>query len=257
MNEAIITALWQYATVFALLVGAGFGLPMPEELPIAIGGGMVGHASEDPNSWLVWWIMLPLCMIGVVLADVTLYLSGRIWGVKLLEKQWVRKILPVDKQARIRRNFEQYGISILLAARLTPGVRTPVFMMAGVTGMPLHRFLLADGLYAIPGVTLIFTLGYFLGDRFVDAVRAVGQYKPLIIAVLLGVIIGYLLHSLLRRPMATGHPEDIPIIGKQVDSLMLRTDAKSPRPDDRSSAVRVEPVRAEPERPSQPPRNSP
>lgn len=228
LSDAAVSALWQYGTVFALLVGAGFGLPMPEELPIAMGGGMAGHASDNPDSLVVWWVMLPLCMLGVVLADGALYAAGRVWGTRLLERQWVRKILPVEKQERLRANFERYGVTILLAARLTPGVRTPVFLMAGVTRMPLSRFLFADGLYAIPGVSLIFALGYFLGDSFVASVKQVGEYKPLIIAVLTGVAIGFLLNHLMRRKVATGHPEEIPLVGRRVDEYLAGRSGRHP-----------------------------
>ena len=45
-----------------------------------------------------------------------------------------------------------------------PGIRTPVFLSAGIVRLPFRKFLLADVLYAIPGVNLIFWLAY-VADR--------------------------------------------------------------------------------------------
>jgi hypothetical protein len=76
---------WQYAGVFGALVAAAFGAPIPEEIPIATGGVMVARAWVDPAtlppgeavpSGLKWWIMLPLCIVGVVLCDAILYGIG-------------------------------------------------------------------------------------------------------------------------------------------------------------------------------------
>ena len=39
-------ALWIYLGVFAALVAAGFGFPMPEELPVVAGGVATGHVDE-------------------------------------------------------------------------------------------------------------------------------------------------------------------------------------------------------------------
>ena len=58
---------WQYLGVFGALLAAGFGAPIPEEIPIATGGVMVGREWNVTDTGMHWWIMLPLCISGVVL----------------------------------------------------------------------------------------------------------------------------------------------------------------------------------------------
>ena len=70
---------WKYFGVFGALVSAGLGAPIPEEIPIATGGVLVGRDWNDPTG-LKWYIMLPLCIVGIVLCDTILYWSGRKWG---------------------------------------------------------------------------------------------------------------------------------------------------------------------------------
>ena len=137
---------WGYLGVFVGILATGLGFPMPEELPIVLGGAMA-------NSGKVYtWMMLPVCIVGVIIGDSFLYLIGRFWGTKLVELPFIRKnLLTPERLAKISENFKEYGVKILLFARLTPGIRAPIFLTAGITKLPITYFLLADGIYAIPG----------------------------------------------------------------------------------------------------------
>lgn len=211
---------WQYAGVFGTLVAAGFGAPIPEELPIATGGVMVGRAVKDPESDLQWFIMLPLCIVGVVLCDTILYLVGRNWGRWLIGRKWVqRRLLSPERFLTIEKNFHDYGIRILLIARLLPGIRTPVFLTAGIVRLPFRKFLLADALYAIPGVNLIFWLAYALTDQFMRVLELVHEHERLAMIVILSFIAGFITATFVRRPVSTGSPEDLPVLGKPVVTI--------------------------------------
>jgi membrane protein DedA with SNARE-associated domain len=217
-----------YFGIFAALICAGFGLPIPEELPVLTAGGLCAHADTlkpgqealDPNR-LRWFIMLPVCIIGVVLGDGVLYTIGRIWGPTLLANAWVqRKLVPPEKRASIEKNFHDRGVLILLTARVTPGIRSPIFIMAGVLRVPVARFLLADGLYAVPGVTTLFFLAYFLTDQVMEVFHKIDQYKPLLIAIVLSVVAGgFLYRFITSRRVTTGAPSEVPLINKPIEMV--------------------------------------
>jgi membrane protein DedA with SNARE-associated domain len=157
----------------------------------------------------------------VVLGDCVLFFAGRWFGPKLLSRAWIQKrILPPEKRAKIEANFEKRGVMILLAARLTPGIRTPVFIMAGVLRMPVSRFLLADALYAIPGVNLLFWLAYWFTDQFVEAIKAVDRHRPLAVAAVLAAVGGILLWKILaNRKISTGNMDDVSKVLKPVGAV--------------------------------------
>jgi membrane protein DedA with SNARE-associated domain len=203
--EEFLTS-WGYLGIFVGIVLTGLGLPMPEELPIVLGGALAGGYQ------VYWWIMLPVCIAGVILGDSCLYFIGRWYGPRLLEFGWVkRRLLPPERVQRIEKNFKDYGVRILLFARLTPGIRAPIFLTAGLTRLPLARFILADGIYAVPGVSLLFFLGYWFTDRMVAIVKKdVEMVKTIIILVVLLAVIGYLVYRFLRKPMVSGAPEEMP-----------------------------------------------
>ena len=213
-----------YLGVFLALVGSGLGLPIPEEIPVVMAGAMVGH--EDTP--LKWYVMLPVVMAGVVIGDGFLYGMGRVWGTWLLSRKWVqRRVLTPEKRAEIEKNFHDRGIAVLLGARLLPGIRTPIFLMAGVLRVPLTRFLVADGLYAIPGVNLLFWLAYLLTDQLVELVKKLEEYRPLVMVSILSAVAGALFQKyVLTRKVSTGEaPHVPPMIAKPAGAVAHAVEA--------------------------------
>ena len=240
---------WGYLGVFVGILLTGLGFPMPEELPVVLGGALAGGFAGG-NTTIYWWIMLPVCIVGVVIGDSFLYGIGRFWGAKLVDRPFVKKhLLTPEKLASITENFHKYGIKILLFARLTPGIRAPIFLTAGIVRLPLSRFLLADGIYAVPGVSLLFVLGYFFTNKMVQIVKGdLELVKNIIILVVVLGVAGYFTYRFLRRPMVTGSPTEVPKLvepmSQTLDSVTTKiwhthetmADA-NPSPSDKENAV--------------------
>jgi membrane protein DedA with SNARE-associated domain len=272
--EFLLRPQFIYPGTFILLVAAGLGLPIPEELPIVLAGAATGHSSEVPKlpeefflwsssevtravagysptlpfpaslPWsalhessrievpplaplpkLHWWILLPICILGVVVSDGMLYSIGRFGGQRLLNNRWATKLVPAEKRARIEENFHRHGILVLLFARFLPAIRSPIFIMAGVLRLPFTRFVLADGIYALPGVSLLFFLSYWFGDQarelLIRIYTRVDHLKPLLILLALAAVGAYLAWHFWRHPFATGDPgEGMPIVGEQIAAKM-------------------------------------
>jgi membrane protein DedA with SNARE-associated domain len=209
---------WMMVWVFGALVGAGIGLPIPEEIPTVLAGAWVG---SKPQLGLMRWLILPVCFLGVILSDVLLYFIGRRWGRRLLESRWLERFFPADKRAQTEENFHRYGIRVLLFIRWIPAIRSPMFVTAGLMRVPVLYFIAIDGLAAVLGHSLLFFLAYVFGEEFRSLVEhaeyTVGRYvKPLLILSLIVGLAVYLLVRFLRRPVSTGDPEELPLIGPRV-----------------------------------------
>jgi membrane protein DedA with SNARE-associated domain len=228
---------WSYLGIFLGIVATGVGFPMPEELPVVVGGALVGGQQAN------WW-MLPVCIVGVIVGDGCLYTICRFWGPRLLKYRFVNtRLLPPERLEHIERNFQQYGVRILLFARLTPGIRAPIFLTAGLTRLPLSRFLLADGIYAIPGVSLLFLLGWYFGELVVDVIRDdFAKVKNVVIVVVVLAVVGYFVYRLLRRPVITGDPKEMPRLVEQVTHTLEQVSVKIMHP----GKTAVAPPSAEP-----------
>jgi membrane protein DedA with SNARE-associated domain len=203
---------------FGMFVAAGLGAPIPEELAIVAAG--LWAANHDAEYGPFRWIMLPVCIAGIIISDLLLYVIGRYGGNRLLEHRFLRRLFDPQRRERIERNFHRYGVNILLFGRLLPGIRAPLFVTAGVMRLSIPRFLLADGIGAVLGNSLLFFLAFWFGDQFKELIEKaehkVEVMRPiLVLTAILAVAIYFLIHFL-RRPVTTGDPKELPLIGNQV-----------------------------------------
>jgi membrane protein DedA with SNARE-associated domain len=234
-----VLSSWGYLGIFLGIIATGIGFPMPEELPVVVGGGLAGGGT------VYWWLMLPVCIVGVVIGDGFLYGIGRLWGPRLLQHAWIKKhLLSAERLERIERNFHEHGVKILLFARMTPGIRAPIFFTAGMTRLPLYRFLLADGIYAIPGVSLLFFLGYWFTEGMIKIIKNdVEQVKSIIVIVVVLGVAGYFLYRFLRRPVVTGDRTELPSLVEQVTHTVEQVTTKIIHPKGKRSEDAIEPGR--------------
>jgi membrane protein DedA with SNARE-associated domain len=219
---------WGYLGIFLGIIATGVGFPMPEELPVVVGGVLAGTRNAAGDYNVYWWLMLPVCIVGVIIGDSLLYFIGRLWGRRLVEVDFIKKhLLPPERMESIRGNFHDYGIKILLFARLTPGIRAPIFLMAGITHLPLLKFIVADSIYAIPGVSLLFGLGWYFTDTMVAFIKGeVEMLKTAIMVVAAVGVIGYFLYRYLRKPVLTGDPHEMPPGVEQVTHTLEEMTSK-------------------------------
>ena len=90
--------------------------------------------------------------------------------------------------------------------------------MAGMNHMPLVKFIIADGLYAIPGVSVMFFLAYMFTDQFVELVKKADSYRQVVVVFMAGVAVGYVIRFIQKHPVTEGDPKEVPIIGGQIAS---------------------------------------
>jgi membrane protein DedA with SNARE-associated domain len=234
-NAAVFdfSELLPYLIVFGTNVASGFMLPFPEEVTVVWAGVWTASAAASHGPYR--WLMLPVALVSVVIGDMVLYAIGRRYGTRLLRYRWLARFFPEAKRQRIERNFHRYGINILLFGRLLPTIRGPLFLTAGMMRLPLVRFLIADGIGAIIGNTLLFFLGFWFGDAFMDLIANVEKeaemYRPILILAGLAAVSAYMLYHFLRSPVTTGDPAEIPLIGNQVAARIDSESKKVPIKD--------------------------
>jgi membrane protein DedA with SNARE-associated domain len=212
-----LSDFWPFLTAFGMLVAAGLGAPIPEEIPTVGAGVWVG---SNPELGPLRWLILPVCFAGVLISDVMLYGIGWRWGPRLMETNWAKKLIPQETWKKIQENYDRYGIKTLLMVRWMPAIRSPMFISAGAMRLSLPRFIVADAVAVVFGHSLLFFFAWWFGDQFKDlVVRAeqnVDRLKPLIILLLLAAAAGFGLYHFLRRPVSTADPQELPIIGEKV-----------------------------------------
>jgi membrane protein DedA with SNARE-associated domain len=189
----------------ALLLG-GLGFPIPEDLALLGAGYLVWHG--DASVYLI----APLCLLGVVAGDFSLYFLGRLFGVQITKHRLLSHALTPARLERVHGYFQRHGAKTLLVARLAAGARSLFFLTAGATGMSFGRFALFDLIGASVSTAGWIALGWRFGAH-IDRVRGViRRVEHVVVLVLLAVLAAWLVSALVRRRVSGPVRED-PIAG--------------------------------------------
>ena len=155
-----------YAAVFFVLVICGFGVPIPEDLTLVTGGVISGLGYTNPH------IMFAVGMLGVLVGDGIMFAAGRIWGQKILRFKPIARIMTPKRYEQVQEKFDKYGNWVLFVARFLPGLRTAVFVTAGISRKVSYlRFIIMDGLAALISVPIWIYLGEY-GAHNIDWLMA-------------------------------------------------------------------------------------
>ena len=145
-----------YAAVFFVLLICGFGVPIPEDVTLVAGGIISGLGYTNVHT------MFAVGMAGVLVGDATMFTIGRVYGTKVMQVRFVARYLTEERFMAVQEKFAKYGNWVLFVARFLPGLRSPIFLTAGMTRkVSFWRFLLMDGFAALISVPVWVYLGYF------------------------------------------------------------------------------------------------
>jgi membrane protein DedA with SNARE-associated domain/rhodanese-related sulfurtransferase len=127
-----------YAGLFGCVFMEQIGLPIPA-FPALLGAGALAASGE---------LSLPLCLLVVVLAsllaDGIWYGIGRVRGSKVLNLMCKLSWRPDTCVSKTKNAFSVLGINTLLFAKFVPGLNTLAPPLAGITEVPILRFVLYD-----------------------------------------------------------------------------------------------------------------
>ncbi len=145
--------------IITLILGA-FGIPIPEDIPLILGG-----VAASKGIVFVEVVFLS-SYVGVLASDQIVFFLGRIFGPRLLNAGTKSTFFPSITEERIREVREGLRrrrlLYILISRHLFP-VRSMTFLTAGALKIPFWEFFAADALAALVSVSVMLSIGYFLG----------------------------------------------------------------------------------------------
>jgi len=195
MAELFITH-GSYFGIMLFLILTGCGLPIPEEVPILAAGVLSSQGLLNP------WLAFAACLTGALIGDCIMYSIGHYFGHGLLKDHpWFAKLLSAEREEKFEFMLRKHGLKVLFVARFMVGVRSPVYLSAGVLRVGFWRFLLMDLLCATAVVGLFFWLSFAYGEQVVNMVRNAEVWLTVVIVSVILVVAG-LYYRRVRRRMA-------------------------------------------------------
>ena len=141
------------AAVFTTILLESFGVPLPGESALIAASAAAGAgATQVPYVFLAAWS-------GAVIGDNIGYVIGRRYGPSLVGRYGGRIGLTPARYARVEDVARTYGAVMVVFARFFVILRQFNGLVAGSTGMPWLRFLLANILGAAVWAGLWTTFG--------------------------------------------------------------------------------------------------
>ena len=196
MNELLeqLIVNLPYAGVVIILLASGFGLPIPEDVPLLVGGYCCGVGLANI------WVMVPVALVSVLGGDCIVYGMGRRYGHHVQKLPLLRRMLTEQRLTRAELSFHAHGGKTLFLARFMPGLRAAVYFSAGTFKIPFWKMITFDGIAALLSVPLWVLAGWW----FAEDIQRVWQWSAKLQAVLLGVVVvaavGFMAWKVLRRP---------------------------------------------------------
>lgn len=182
-----------YCMIIGILFICGLGIPIPEDITLLVAGLLSAAGSISLTGALV------AGFIGVMAGDSLLFFMGRRYGRRIFSLPGLRRIFTPERtfaaEDRIRRN----GPFICFIARFLPGLRSPVFAMAGALGVRPSTFFLLDGFAAMISVPVWVYLGHWFGSNFDRALETAQQVQIYIFIGLILCISAYVSLKLWKR----------------------------------------------------------
>ena len=184
-------------------------VPLPSELILPFGGFMVSSAAQiEPLTGQPWnfWIVVIVATVGNTLGSLIAYAIGAYGGRPFLERYGKYLLIREHEIEAADVFFEKYGAATVFFGRLLPIVRTFISFPAGVTRMPLGKFIAYSTAGALPWSIALVWAGVLLGDNWVQ-IREMLKPFDLAIAVAVIALFGGLLWWRLGMP---GRPKRTP-----------------------------------------------
>ena len=177
-------------------------IPLPSELILPMAGWMVSDPTQvEPLTRSPWgfWIVVAVAVVGNTIGSLVAYAIGA-WGGRPFLERYGRYLLIREHEIEVAdRFFADHGAATVFFGRLLPVVRTFISFPAGVTRMPLPKFIAYSTAGAVPWSIALVYAGTVLGGNWKDIRKTLQPFDTLI-AVLVVAGIAVLVWLRLGRP---------------------------------------------------------
>ena len=190
MEQIIINAMEQfgYIGVFLLIAIENIFPPIPSEVILVFGGFMTTYTSLNIP------IMILAATLGSLLGAIVLYYIGKIFNKERLKRIISGKIgkvlrLKASDIEKADKWFDTKGNKTVFFCRFIPIVRSLISIPAGMSEMPMQKFLI----YTISGSliwnTVLIIVGSIVGDKWETIVGYLDNFSNIILIILVIIFI--------------------------------------------------------------------
>lgn len=185
MEQIIINAMEQfgYIGVFLLIAIENIFPPIPSEVILVFGGFMTTYTSLNIP------IMIVAATLGSLLGAIVLYYIGKIFNKERLKRIVSGKIgkvlrLKSSDIEKADKWFDTKGNKTVFFCRFIPIVRSLISIPAGMSEMPMQKFLIYTILGSLIWNSVLIVVGSIVGDKWETIVGYLDNFSNIILIIL-------------------------------------------------------------------------
>jgi membrane protein DedA with SNARE-associated domain len=169
--------------------------PIPSEVILPMAGWKISQSATDPSvveplTGLAWTYPLAILLatLGSLVGAVVGYYIGAWGGRPILDRYGKYVGIGAEDLDRADRWFDRWGSWAVFFGRMVPLVRTFVSYPAGISRMPMGRFLVFSALGSLPWNAALIFAGFIVGENYPQIEAALKPYDYLIYVVVIAVV---------------------------------------------------------------------
>ncbi len=198
MEELILSIMNQFGYIGVLLLIAIENVfpPIPSEVILLFGGFMTTYTELNVIGMIIF------STLGSLIGAIVLYYIG-----KILNKERLKKIVSgkVGKILRLKNEdiekadhwFDTKGNKTVFFCRFIPIVRSLISIPAGMSEMPMLKFLIYTTLGSLIWNTVLVVIGNRVGENWTSILDILDKYSHivLVLLIIIAIVCIYLFYS--------------------------------------------------------------
>ena len=187
-----------YIGIFLLIAVENIFPPIPSELILTFGGFMTTYTNLN----IV--IMIIFATLGALTGALALYYVGKIFNKRRLMKivsGKVGKVLRLKAEDIEKADywFDTKGHITVFFCRFIPIVRSLISILAGMSEMPMKKFIVYTTLGTLIWNTVLVTLGSLMGKNWEKIVLFMNDYSHIVLIILVILFIAAIIYFYSKR----------------------------------------------------------
>ena len=185
MQDLIIEIMnnFGYIGVFLLIAIENIFPPIPSEVILLFGGFMTTYTSMNVVGVII------ASTLGSLLGAIILYYIGKILNKERLKKIITSKpgkllILKPEDIDKADSWFDNKGNKTVFFCRFIPVIRSLISIPAGMSEMPMKKFLIYTTAGSLIWNTALTVAGSIVGENWTDILKIMDQYSHIIVIIL-------------------------------------------------------------------------
>jgi membrane protein DedA with SNARE-associated domain len=183
------------ALLLLFIEEAGVMLMIPGDVILSYMGYQVANSLGG-----LMWVAVLITTGVVCLGASILFWIGRRWGGRAVKKLGAYMFISQKRMDQSERLFKRYGFWAVLVGRHIPGLRLPITVYAGSSGMSYWQFLASTIVSVVPWIILFMYLGHFVGRHVHVRLHIAPLVTLLVICGLMLLVIGVHIYRARKHP---------------------------------------------------------